>query len=98
MLLIAFPDAGVLKVCNLLRATLWAGHLSIRPSNFDHELFAVLEIGEVYNRFLKRVRNRCLFHDPNVAWKARSVKYIIALPCGLSCAKSKGRGSVLRYT
>ena len=52
MLGIAFPDAGLFQISDLLGATTRATDLTVRPAHHGHELVAVLTLGKVYNRLL----------------------------------------------
>jgi hypothetical protein len=56
VLAIALPNAVLFKSADTLRSAPGALHHAIRPTQFDHEHFAVLEIGEVQDSFLKGLR------------------------------------------
>lgn len=73
---VAFPQARLFKVRDLLRLARWATNLAIRPAHFDHEALAVLEIGKVLDRLLESPWS---VHAPNIANESWSVKYISAL-------------------
>src|SRR6266446_5316760 len=73
---VAFPDAILGKVGDLLGAAMRAFHHAIGPAKFHHDHFAVLKIAEVDDRFLKSLD---AVHETIMRLFVRYVKYIIAL-------------------
>src|SRR5438105_524021 len=66
MVTIAAVEPRILKVGHLVRATVGAAHLAVRPAHCDHELTAVLELAKELDCLLE-----CFgaFHATNVAEK-----------------------------
>ena len=86
---IAFPYALFGEPRYLLGAALRALHDTIGPSQFHHELSAVIEVREPDDRVSEGVRR---FHVSSMRPTSWNVKYIIALNCadgivGLDCPK-----------
>jgi hypothetical protein len=76
MFSVALPNFWFSKVRNFFGTTPGAFDLATRPTQFHHELSAMLEVGKVQNC----VSKRCLsVHDPSMRLKTWYVKYIIAL-------------------
>jgi hypothetical protein len=76
MLRVALPHASLGKPRNVIRTAARAGYDAIRPAKFNHELAAVLEIGEVQNRVPEGVWR---FHESSMQPNERYVKYVIAI-------------------
>src|SRR5580692_10139802 len=94
MLLVALEHAGVGQVVNVIRSATRTQHLTIRPTQRNHEGFAVLEVGKVEDRFLKG--GWYAFHVTTLPGKVLSVKYIYALRSGCDCSTLISRRGVLR--
>ena len=56
MLAVAFPDALFLDPEDFLVFAARALYNTVRPTERDHERFAILEFGKVQNGFLKGLR------------------------------------------
>src|ERR1700761_2849741 len=74
VLRVALPYAGFGQPRDLLGTTARAFHSTVRPTQLDHKLAAVLEIGEPQNRVPK---SRWAFHESSMHHIQRYVKYII---------------------
>ena len=74
MLRVAFPNTRLGQIRYLLRSAARTLHDAIRPSQVDHDCFAILEIIKVDDRFLKCVN---VFHEAIIYFLAWYVKYII---------------------
>jgi hypothetical protein len=79
MLRIALPDAGLFKIGDVIGAATRAFDNAIRPTQFDHELSAMLEVREPDHRVSESVWR---FHKPSMQQEARYVNYIIAKSSG----------------
>lgn len=71
VLAVAFPDAFFLDPEDFLRLAARALYNAVGPAERDHERFAVLQIGEVENGFLKSLWR---FHVMIMRLSAWSVK------------------------
>jgi len=76
VLAVAFPNAGLFKVCDVIGAALRTLHVAIRPAKGNHLALAVFKIAEVDDRLLKCFE---AVHESSMRFLVRSVKYIIAL-------------------
>ena len=87
MLAIALPHSRFRKIAHVIRAALWATHDAIGPAKLHHELFAVLEVGKVYNCLLKGLGFGV--HESSMAEDLWSVKLVVTQNCSGRRARAK---------
>lgn len=99
MIAITAIKPRLLQVCHFLGTAVWTANFAIRPANGDHELRAVLVLGEELDCFLE-----CLwrFHVATVAKLQESVTYITPqirakdIPLGPALATTMAAAKVIQ--